>query len=112
MADTEPTVAWTAMSYRCRVLGADGAEIGRAESLLGDEAADIFHGIAMRRASDHQTVEVPAARVKRITASAVSTDLAASDVASLAPYREQHWFHLGWGGLFQKHPEWDETSKP
>ena len=38
----------------------------------------------------------------------VVTDLDSPDVASLQPYREEHWYHLGWGGLFRKHPEWSE----
>jgi hypothetical protein len=54
---------------------------------------------------------VPAVRIKKITANGVVTDLDGSEVAALAPYREDQWFHLGWGGLFRKHPEWDKTSR-
>ena len=53
-------------------------------------------------------VEITAARISRITASAVHTDVDPAQVASLPAYREEHWFHLGWGGLFRKHPEWKE----
>src|SRR5438093_243525 len=49
MFEDQDAVAWTAMPYRARVVTADGEEIGTAESLLGDEEEDIFHGIAVRR---------------------------------------------------------------
>ena len=111
MFEEEQALAWTAMPYRAKVYGADGSDIGTAESLLGDESADIFHGIALKKASGGKAVEVPAVRIKKITAKGVVTDLDSSEVAALTAYREEHWFHLGWGGLFRKHPEWDKTSR-
>ncbi len=110
MFDDETAVAWTAMPYRAPVLAADGSAIGLAESLLGDEKEDIFHGIAVKsRAAG--VVEIPAIRIKKITNAHVITDLSTDEVAALPAYREEHWFHLGWGGLFRKHPEWDKTSR-
>lgn len=103
-------MAWIAMPYRARVVAADGSDIGQAESLLGDENADIFHGIVVKH--DGKSLEIPAANVKKITAKGVVTDLTFSDVVGLQPYREEQWFHLGWGGLFRKHPKWDKTSNP
>jgi hypothetical protein len=111
MLEDEPALAWTAMPYRSVVYVADGTDIGTAESLLGDEEEDIFHGIAVKRRSGGATVEIPAVRVKKITARGVVTDLDASDIAALHPYQEEKWFHLGWGGLFRKHPQWDRTSR-
>ncbi len=110
MFDEEPAVAWMAMPYRAKVVAADDSEIGSAESLLGDESEDIFHGIVVRRSG--KLVEIPAARIMKITAVGVVTDLAADDVTALQPYREEKWFHLGWGGLFRNHPKWDKTSNP
>ncbi len=110
MFDQEPAVAWTAMPYRAKVVAADDSEIGSAESLLGDESEDIFHGIVVKRSG--KLFEIPAARIKKITAAGVVTDLSAADVAALEPYREEKWFHLGWGGVFRKHPKWDKTSNP
>jgi hypothetical protein len=109
MFEDETPLAWQVMPYRAPVFASDGTEIGRAESLLGDEAADIFHGIAVK--SGGKTLEIPAARIKRITAKGVATDLDSVDVSALQPYVEERWFHLGWGGLFRKHPEWDRTSR-
>lgn len=111
MFEDETVVAWRAMPYRAPVVATDGSEIGSAESLLGDEEEDIFHGIVVKRKQGGKPLEIPAARIKKITEKHVLTDLSDTDVAALQPYREEHWFHIGWGGLFRKHPEWDETSK-
>jgi hypothetical protein len=108
MLEDEPAIAWTAMPYRAMVVTTDGTEIGTAESLLGDESEDIFHGIAVK--SSKGLMEIPAARVKKITQRGVVTDLAQDEVAQLQPYKEEKWFGIGWGGLFRKHPEWEERS--
>lgn len=109
MFENERQLAWTAMPYRAMVVGADGTEIGTAESLLGDEEEDIFHGIAVK-VSGGRHVEIPASRVKRITEGGVATDLTESEISELQPYREEKWFGIGWGGLFRKHPEWQSRS--
>ena len=109
MFDDAPQIAWMAMRYRSMVIGVDGAEIGTAESLLGDEEEDIFHGIAVKTKAG-RLLEIPAAHVKRITELGVATDLDAAGVAALEAYREEKWFHIGWGGLFRKHPEWKSGS--
>lgn len=104
--ETEHQVAWTAMPYRAQVVDANGAEIGTAESLMGDEAEDIFHGIAVKLKNGGRLVEVTAAQIDRVTHQRVRTNIAPSDVAGLPEYREERWFHLGWGGVFRKHPLW------
>ncbi|HYW24901.1 MAG TPA: hypothetical protein VE953_12105 [Terriglobales bacterium] len=104
----EDQLSWRATPYRAPVLDASGHKFGTAESLLGDEGADIFHGLAVKLSAGGHVVEVSAARIARITASGVHTDLRHSEVAALPAYREEHWFHLGWGGLFRRHPEWRE----
>ena len=104
----EDQLSWKATPDRAPVLDAGGQAFGRAESLLGDEEADIFHGLAVKLSDGGRMVEVPAASVSRITPSAVHTSIQRSDVSSLPGYRDEHWFHLGWGGLFRKHPEWRE----
>ena len=109
MFEDEPAIAWTAMPYRASVVAADGSAIGTAESLLGDEEADIFHGIAVKLSSG-RLVEIPAANVKKITQQGVVTDLDAAGVAALQNYREEKWFGIEWGGLFRKHPEWKSRS--
>jgi hypothetical protein len=84
--EDETTIAWTAMPRHAPVVGADGSEIGTAESVLGDQNEDIFHGLVVRRHTDGERVEVPAARVKKMTEHHVVTDLAATEAGTLRPY--------------------------
>jgi hypothetical protein len=106
----EEQVAWTATPYRAEVLDASGGVIGRTESLLGDEAEDIFHGLAVKRKSDGRMVEIEASQVARITTQRVYTTISSAEGSSLPDYKAERWYHIGWGGLFRKHPEWDATS--
>jgi hypothetical protein len=105
---SEEAVAWIDMAYRAPVVDAAGNVIGTAESLLGDEAEDIFHGIVVKRASDGQLVEVASNLVSRITESQVVTSITPDAAQDLPRYREEKWFHLGWGGVFRKRPGWRE----
>jgi hypothetical protein len=104
MSDTEETVAWMACPYRAPVLDSEGGTIGTAESLLGDEAEDIFHGIAVKRTHGSDLVEIAANDIVRITKLQVYTHIPPADVATLTPYREQKWFHLGGVGTFASVP--------
>jgi hypothetical protein len=102
----EHSLAWTAMPYRAPVLDTSRNVIGSAESLLGDEDEDIFHGVVVKTKRGGHLLEIPAARVQRITTEHVYTSIRPHEIASLEPYREDKWFHLGWGGHFRKHPMW------
>jgi hypothetical protein len=82
----EREVAWLAMPLKAPVVDEAGAEIGRTELLLGDEADDIFHGIVVRLNRSGQRVEVPADRIPKITTRRVYTDLAAHELESLPPH--------------------------
>ncbi len=86
MFDDERQVAWQAMPKHAPVVASDGSHIGTAEKLLGDVDDDIFHGVVIRR-EDGEAVEIPAARVKRMTASQVITDLEADEAEHLPPYK-------------------------
>jgi hypothetical protein len=105
----EQQVAWIDMTYRSQVLDAEGNRMGTAESLLGDEKEDIFHGIVVKL-KDGRMAELSAAQVSKITLTKVVTSVPAAEVAGLPAYKEERWFHLGWGGLFRRHPEWKETD--
>ena len=83
----EEQIAWTAMPYRAPVLDADGNRIGTAESLLGDEEDDIFHGIVLKLAAGGRKVEVRADRIPKITTRRVYTDLAADELERLPEFR-------------------------
>src|SRR5207302_1517856 len=90
--------------YRAPVLDTEGNELGTTESLLGDEPSDIFHGLAVKLRSSGAVVEIPAAQVQRITTVRVYTTVEPDKVDALARYREDHWFHLGWGGRSTESP--------
>jgi hypothetical protein len=106
----EREVAWIATPYRAPVLDTDGEALGTAESLLGDEDDDIFHGLAVKLARDGRVVEIPAARIPKITNARVFTDVTPDEVDSLPAWEHSRWFHLEWGGLFRRHPDWKETG--
>lgn len=89
MFEDETPVAWTMVPRHAVVVAADGSEIGTAESMRGDEAEDIFHGVVVRRSQDRELVEVPAARVTRMTADHIVTDLGAADAEALSAYRDR-----------------------
>jgi hypothetical protein len=86
MFEDETTVAWQATPRHAPVTDAEGNEIGTVAELLGDEGDDIFHGIAVKRRHDGETVEISAARVKRVTTGHVVTDLSAAEASALPRY--------------------------
>jgi hypothetical protein len=86
MFEDETQIAWQAMPQHAPVMASDGSEIGISEKLLGDLDDDIFHGVVIRRA-DGEAVEIPARRIKRMTAHHVMTDLQAKEAETLPPYR-------------------------
>jgi hypothetical protein len=101
-------VDWLETPLRAPILDAAGNQIGTAESLLGDEQSDIFHGIVIKLADRGEHREIPSSLVTKITRSGVQTSIAPGAAGALEPYQEQRWYHLGWGGLFRKRPEWTE----
>jgi hypothetical protein len=84
MADDSP-LAWIATPIGAPVTDTAGEVIGTVERILGDQNADIFHGLAVRLASDGQVVDVPARHIEHITASGVHTTLGPGEVDSLPP---------------------------
>jgi hypothetical protein len=106
LAPDEEQVAWIRTPYHAPILDGQGAPFGTTESLLGDEAEDIFHGLAVKLASGGRIAEVAADHVTKITLAAVHTVLDPLSVEQLPAYQEERWFHLGEGGLFRKHAEW------
>ncbi|MGH7608432.1 MAG: hypothetical protein ACREOD_00585 [Candidatus Dormibacteria bacterium] len=106
--DPDQQVAWLRTPYRAPVFDQEGGDFGTTESLLGDESSDIFHGLAVKLHEDGRVAELVADRIEKITLGGVHTNVPPSEVALLPAYQEEHWYHLGWGGLFRKRPEWDK----
>lgn len=88
MADEEEEreIAWLAMPLKAPVLDRDGAQIGTAEGLLGDEGDDIFHGIVVKLSRGGK-VELRADRIPKITTRRIYTDLAPSELDGLPPIK-------------------------
>ncbi len=107
-SDLDQQVAWIQTPYHSPVFDSAGGEFATTESLLGDEDSDIFHGLAVKLHDAGRIAEISADQVARITLGGVHTSLGPEEVEGLPPYREEHWFHLGWGGLFRKRPEWED----
>ena len=108
--EQETPVSWMAMPYRVPVMKRNGTRVGTAESLEGDVDKDIFHGIVVKLEGRRELRELPADRIEKITNHAVHTDLAEGELESLPPYTEERVYHVDWGGLFRKHPEWKDDS--
>jgi PRC-barrel domain protein len=83
--EDQTPLTWQRTPASATVYSADGSDIGSVESVLGDEEADIFHGLAVR-GSGGKVLELPAAHVKKICAGGVVTDLYPDGVAALRPY--------------------------
>ena len=106
--DLDQQVAWIVTPYHAPVFDQSGGEFASTESLLGDEASDIFHGLAVKLHEGGRIAEIAATQIDKITLGGVHTTVAPDQVDSLPAYQEERWYHLGWGGLFRKRPEWEE----
>ncbi|MGH7643086.1 MAG: hypothetical protein ACRENX_08765 [Candidatus Dormibacteria bacterium] len=106
--DPDQQVAWIMTPYHAPVLDSEGSDFATTESLLGDEASDIFHGLAVKIHQGGQVSEIAASQIEKITRSGVHTSVTPDQVALLPAYQEERWYHLGQGGLFRKRPEWKE----
>jgi len=107
----EKQVAWLVTPKEAPVMGPSGELLGEVRAVLGDDEDNIFHGLAMKPANGGSLVEVPGARVERITTERVYTSLNADDVASLEPYEEDHWFDFeGLEGIFRKRIKWGKDE--
>jgi hypothetical protein len=106
--EEEEEVSWLLAPLHAPVFDSAGNKIGTTESLLGDERDDIFHGIVIKLEDGGEYRELPASMTDTITRTCVHSTVEPGSAKDLGPYREQHWFHLGWGGLFRKRPEWEE----
>jgi hypothetical protein len=106
--DLDQQVAWIRTPYQAPVFDKAGDEFGSTQSLLGDEAADIFHGLAVKIDQGGRIVEIAALLIDKITLGGVHTSVDRDQVDGLPAYQEERWYHLGQGGLFRKRPEWKD----
>lgn len=109
--EPEQQIAWPATKERAPVFDADGNEVGRVDLVLGDEDGDIFHGLAVKLGARRGLVEIPGAKVRRITTERVYTTLTAAEMDDLEPYEESNWYDFdGLKGILRKRVRWDEDE--
>ena len=107
----EKQVAWLVTPKEAPVMGTGGELLGEVKAVLGDDVDNIFHGLAMKPDDGGDLVEVPGARVERITTERVYTSLSGDDVSSLERYEEDRWFDFeGLEGIFRKRIKWEKDE--
>jgi hypothetical protein len=79
-------VSWFVIENGWTVVDRDGDEIGKVESVLGDEERDIFDGLAVATKLIGRPRYIPSERVAAIVDGRVQVDLSPDDVAHLAPH--------------------------
>ena len=107
----EKQVAWLVTPKEAPVMGSDGTQLGEVRAVLGDDEDNIFHGLAMKPEVGGDLLEVPGAKVDRITTERVYTSLTEADLGSLEVYEEDRWFDFeGVGGFFRKRARWEKDE--
>ena len=79
-------VSWLVVRHGWSVVGADGAELGSVDEVLGDEATDIFNGLAVTHGVVSRPRYVPAERVRAIREGVIELDLDRDAFEQLEPY--------------------------
>ena len=109
-AEQEEAISWLVTPQYAPVLDANGDEIGKVEASLGDDEDDIFHGFAVNlKGVLAGTVEIPAARVTRITTLAVYTDLKPDEGSELETFEADQSYEFKGKGIF-KRVKWKEDD--
>lgn len=78
--------SWLVVEKGWKVLASDGSEVGSVVETLGDEAHDIFDGLAVSTRLLSRPVYVPSERVGEILEGSVTLSLDPDEVARLEPY--------------------------
>jgi len=79
-------VSWLVVQRGWEVLDREGERVGQVEEMLGDENADIFHGLSIATSLVGAPRYVPAEQVAEIRDGCVRLALAGSDVEQLPAY--------------------------
>jgi len=81
-------VAWTLIEPGWHVLDAEGEEIGHVHEVTGDENADIFDGLAVKRGVLGKDKYVPSENVGEINEGVVHLTLTRAQVEALESFAE------------------------
>jgi hypothetical protein len=83
---TDQPVSWLVIERGWTVVAADGAEVGKIDSVVGDENADIFDGLSVSTSTLTRPLYVPAEAVGTIMPGQVALELDAAAIEQLEPY--------------------------
>jgi hypothetical protein len=78
--------SWYVVEKGWKVLAADGSDVGIVHEVLGDEAADIFDGLAVSRGLGSNPLYVPSEVVGEIVEGEVKLSLPGDQIDGLTPY--------------------------
>lgn len=78
--------SWLVVEKGWKVVAADGTELGTVEQVLGEEALDIFDGLAVSTGLLSKSRYVPAEAVSEIVEGEVQLSLRPDEIDRLAPY--------------------------
>lgn len=88
MPGPDDPVAWSFVARGTPVTGREGIRIGSVAAMLGTEAEDIFHGIALDPLKGGALRIILSDMVTSLTPSEVRVQVAAAEVSGLAEYTE------------------------
>lgn len=81
-------VSWLMIEPGWRVVGSDGAEIGRVEEVIGDSSHDIWDGIAVATGILARPRYVPSEQVARIETGELTLAVTRDGFSRLGEWRE------------------------
>ena len=81
-------VSWFLIEKHWDVVGADGAEIGKVEEVVGDSSNDIFSGLTVGAGLLHRPHFVPAELVAQIVQGQVRLSIGKDEFQRLDEYKE------------------------
>jgi hypothetical protein len=79
-------VSWFVIERGWKVVGSDGAELGRVDDIAGDTGKDIFSGIVVSEGLLKSRRFIPAERVTRIVEGEVHVDVGSEHAERLEQY--------------------------
>lgn len=101
-----PQVSWKAIEADAPVFSSEGEAVGKVSSVVGDQDADVFTGLAISIATFHRARFVPSERVRGIWPDRVDIGLTKAEIERLPEHEETptvRWRpRSGIGGIFRR----------
>jgi PRC-barrel domain len=105
-APKRPQVSWKAIEADAPVFSSEGEAVGKVTSVVGDQDADVFTGLAISVATFGRDRFVPSERVRGIWSDRVDLGLTKAEIERLPEYEETptvRWRpDTGVGGLLRR----------